>query len=177
MSKPLLSALVAFSLVAVPVAAHAGDEAKKADPAKKSSTCTISIKQGDLIAQGKNLVVEGQDSVRDALAFDGNVVVRAGATVNKVAAVRGKVTVEAGARVAGDVSAVGGDVHIQKGATIAGDVNVIGGKLQVDEGSTIAGEKNHLSININGEEFISKLIGDIITGTGTTQCQVRITEE
>jgi len=94
-----------------------------------------------------------------------------------VAAVRGKVTVEAGARVAGDVSAVGGDVHIQKGATIAGDVNVIGGKLQVDEGSTIAGEKNHLSININGEEFISKLIGNIISGTGTTQCQVRITEE
>jgi NDP-sugar pyrophosphorylase family protein len=176
MSKPVLSALVAFSLVAVPIA-HAGDDAQKADTASKSSTCTISVKKGDLVAQGKNLVVEGQDSVRDAMAFDGNVVVRAGATVNKVAAVRGKVTVEAGARVSGDVSAIGGDVHIQKGATIAGDVNAIGGKIQADEGSTIAGEKNQLSININGEEFIGKLLGNIINGTGSTRCQVRITEE
>jgi len=177
MSKPFLSALFAFSLVAAVPVAHAGDEAKKADASKKSSTCTIDIKKGDLIAQGKNLVVEGKDSVRDAMAFDGDVVVRAGATVNKVAAIRGKVTVEAGARVSGDVSAIGGNVHIQKGATVAGDVNAIGGRIQADEGATIAGEKNELTLNINGEELISKLIGNVITGTGTTQCQVRITEE
>jgi hypothetical protein len=171
MSKPFLSALVAASLVAVPVAARAEDGAKK------PSTCTISVKKGDLVSQGKTLVVEGKDSVRDAVAIDGDVVVRAGATVNKVVALRGKVTVEAGARVSGDVSAIGGDVLLQKGATVAGDVTAIGGKIQADEGTTIAGEKNQLSININGEELFGKLIGGLVSGTTRGQCEVRLTEE
>jgi NDP-sugar pyrophosphorylase family protein len=172
MSKPLLSALVAFSLVTLPVAARAGDDAKKGD----KSHCTISVKKGDLVAKGKTLIVEGQGAVRDALAIDGDVVVRAGATVNKVSALRGKVTVEAGARVSGDVSALGGDVHIKKGATVVGNVNAIGGKVQIDEGATVAGEKNQLTINVNGEELVTKLLGGLDMGKDT-QCEFRITEE
>ncbi|HEX8437945.1 hypothetical protein [Archangium sp.] len=175
MSKPLLSALVAFSLVALPVAARAGDDAKKADKAEKSQ-CTISVKKGDLVAKGKTLIVEGQDAVRDALALDGDVVVRASATVNKVTAVRGKVTVEAGARVSGDVSALGGDVHIKKGATVAGKVSAIGGRVRADEGATIAGEKTELNINVNGEELVTKFLGGLDMGKDT-QCEVRVTEE
>jgi NDP-sugar pyrophosphorylase family protein len=175
MSKPFLSALVAFSLVALPVAARAGDDAKKADKAEKPK-CTISVKKGDLVAKGKTLIVEGQDAVRNALAIDGDVVVRAGATVNDVSALRGKVTVEAGARVSGDVSALGGDVHIKKGATVAGKVNAIGGKAQVDEGATVAGEKNQLTINVNGEELVTKLLGGLDLGKDS-QCEIRVTEE
>ena len=175
MSKPLLSALAVLSLLAVP-AAYAGDDAKKEAKAKDEK-CTISVKKGDLVSQGKDLVIEGKQTVRDAVAIDGNVIVRAGSTVNDVAALRGKVTVEAGARVSGDVSAIGGNVHIQKGATIAGDVNAIGGSIQVDEGATIAGEKNQLSININGEELFTNLIGKAISGKGSRNCELRITEE
>jgi hypothetical protein len=172
MSKPLLSALVAFSMAALPVSARAGDDGKKAD----TSHCTISVKKGDLVSKGKPLVVEGQGALRDALAIDGDVVVRAGATVNKVSAIRGKVTVEAGARVSGDVSALGGDVHIQKGATVVGNVNAIGGKVQVDKGATIAGEKNQLTINLNGEELVTRLLGGADMGKDT-QCELRVIEE
>jgi carbonic anhydrase/acetyltransferase-like protein (isoleucine patch superfamily) len=172
MSKPLLSALVAFSMVALPVSARAGDDAKKAD----TSDCTISVNKGDLVSKGKTLVVEGQGALRNALAIDGDVVVRAGATVNKVSAIRGKVTVEAGARVSGDVSALGGNVHIQKGATVVGNVNAIGGKVQVDEGATIAGEKNQLTINLNGEELAIKLLDSLDMGKDT-QCELRVIEE
>jgi hypothetical protein len=66
--------------------------------------------------------------------------------------------VRSGARGSGDVSALGGDVHIEKGATIAG-------------------EKNHISININGEEFLQKLVGKLFSGEGTRDCELRFTEE
>lgn len=176
MSRSLLSALAVVSLLAVSTTARAGDDDKKADKGK-GARCTISLKKGDLVAQGKDLVVEDKGSAtRDAVAIDGNVVIRAGTTVNEVTAIRGKVTIEAGARVAGDVSALGGDVHIEKGASVAGDVNAIGGKLQVDEGATIAGEKNQLSISVNGEDFLYKLIGGLITGNGTRNCELRFSE-
>jgi NDP-sugar pyrophosphorylase family protein len=176
MSRSLLSALAVVSLLAVSPTARADDDARKEDKSK-GSRCTINVKKGDLVTQGKDLVVEDKGpATRDAVAIDGNVVVRAGTTVNNVAAIRGKVTIEAGARVAGDASAIGGDVHIQKGASVAGDVTAIGGQLQADEGATIAGEKNQISININGEEFLQKLIGGLITGNGTRDCQLRLSE-
>jgi predicted acyltransferase (DUF342 family) len=175
MTKPLLSALVAFSMVALPLSAQAGEDTKKGD-SSKGSKCTLTVKKGDLVSKGKTLVVEGQDAVRDALAIDGDVVVRAGATVNKVSALRGKVTVEAGARVSGDVSALGGDVHIKKGATVVGNVNAIGGRVQIDEGATVAGEKNQLTINVNGEELVTKLLGGLDMGKDT-QCEFRVIEE
>lgn len=177
MSRTLLSALAVVSLLAVSTTARAGDDDSKAEKSHKGGKCTISVKKGDLVAQGKDLVVEDKGSAtRDAVAIDGNVVVRAGTTVNDVTALRGKVTIEAGARVMGDVSALGGDVYIQKGASVAGDVSAIGGRLQADEGASIAGEKNQLSININGEEFLQKLIGGIISGNGTHNCELRFNE-
>ena len=176
MSKSRLSALAVLSLLALPVAAHAEDTATKQDK-DSARGCTISVKKGDLVSQGKKLIVEGEGATRDAIALDGDVVVRAGSTVNDVVAVRGKVTVEAGARVAGEVVSVGGDVRIHQGATVAGDVVALGGKLQADEGATIAGDKTSFSLNINGEDLVQKLIGGIITGTGTRDCQVRFTEK
>ncbi|MFL5353330.1 hypothetical protein [Archangium sp.] len=178
MSRSLLSALAVVSLLAVSTTARAGDEDSKADKAHKGGKCTISVKKGDLVAQGKDLVVDDKGSaVRDAVAIDGNVIIRAGTTVNDVTAIRGKVTIEAGARVVGDVSALGGDVRIEKGASVAGDVNAIGGRLQADEGATIAGEKNQLSININGEELLQKLIGGVLSGSGTRNCELRFSED
>jgi hypothetical protein len=176
MSKSCLSALAVLSLLALPTTARAEDNAQKADKAHRP-TCTISVKKGDLVAMGKRLIVEGDGATRDAIAIDGDVVVRAGTTVNDVVALRGKVTVEAGARVVGDVAAIGGNVHIEKGATIAGDVVALGGQLQADEGATIAGDKTSFSMNINGEEFFQKLIGGIITGTVTRDCELRFTEK
>lgn len=175
MSKSL-PAFAVLSLLALPVAAHAEDTAPKKQD-KDASRCTISVKRGDLVSQGKQLVVEGEGATRDAIAIDGDVVVRAGSTVNDVVAIRGKVTVEAGARIAGDVASVGGDVRIDKGATVAGDVVALGGKLQADEGATIAGEKTSFSLNINGEDLVQKFIGGVITGTGTRNCELRFTEK
>ncbi|MFY0523038.1 hypothetical protein ACN28I_07530 [Archangium gephyra] len=176
MSRSLLSALAVLSLLALPAAARAEDDAKKEGKAK-GEKCTISIKKGDLFTRGKNLVIDGKKAVRDAVAIDGDVVVRAGATVNDVVSIRGKVTVEAGARVSGDVTAISGNVHLQKGATIAGDVTAIGGEVQTDEGATIAGEKNQLSININGEDFFKKLTSAALTSAITEDCELRFTEE
>lgn len=176
MSRSLLSALAVLSLLALPAAARAEDEAKKEDKTP-GAKCSISVKKGDLVSRGKNLVVDGKNAVRDAVAIDGDVVVRAGATVNDVVSIRGKVTVEAGARVSGDVTAINGNVHLQKGATIAGDVTAIGGEVQADEGATIAGDKNQLSININGEEFFKKVIGAALSNTITDDCELRFTEE
>jgi UDP-3-O-[3-hydroxymyristoyl] glucosamine N-acyltransferase len=176
MSRSLLSALAVLSLLALPLATRAEDTAQKKDKASRS-TCTLTAKKGDLVAQGKNLIVAGEGATRDAIAIDGDVVVRAGSTVNDVVSLRGKVTVEAGARVVGDVASIGGDVRIEKGATIAGDVLALGGQLQADEGATIAGDKTSFSMNINGEELFQKLIGGVLTGTGTRDCAVVFTEE
>ncbi|HYO64946.1 MAG TPA: polymer-forming cytoskeletal protein [Archangium sp.] len=176
MSRSLLSAVTVLTLLAMPAAALAGDDAKK-ETRGKGSKCSISVKKGDLVSQGKDLVVDGQGAVRDAVAIDGDVVVRAGSTVNDVVSIRGKVTVEAGARVSGDVSAINGNVHLQKGATVAGDVNAIGGRIQADEGVSIAGEKNELSLTINGEEFFQKIIGAALSGALKGDCELRFTEE
>ncbi|OJT22060.1 hypothetical protein BO221_25320 [Archangium sp. Cb G35] len=176
MSRPLLSAVTTLALLTLPAAARADDDAKT-EAKDKDAKCTISVKKGDLVSQGKNLVVDGKGAVRDAVAIDGDVVVRAGATVNDVAAIRGKVTVEAGARVSGDINAINGNVHIQKGATVAGDVTAIGGRIQADEGASIAGKKNDLSITLNGEEFFQKIIGEALSGTLKGDCELRFTEE
>ncbi|MGZ3460349.1 MAG: hypothetical protein ACXU86_17825, partial [Archangium sp.] len=97
--------------------------------------------------------------------------------VKKAVAFRGKVIIEAGARVEDDVVAIGGDVRIDKGATIGGDVSAIGGQIQAAEGSTISGKKNQLSININGEELFRSLVGHLISGKGTTRCELRFSED
>ncbi|PTL85662.1 polymer-forming cytoskeletal protein [Vitiosangium sp. GDMCC 1.1324] len=174
MSRSLLSALAAVSLLAVPVSARADDDAKKAD---KPNKCTISVKKGDLVAQGKDLIVEGDNAAHDAVAIDGDVVVRAGTTVHDVVALRGKVTIESGARVSGDVTALGGDVRIRKDATIEGDVSALGGRVKTDDGASIAGKKNQLSINFNGEELVRSVVGHLISGTGTTHCELRFSED
>ena len=156
MATSPLSTLALISLLTVPPAALARDGAHvEAD----RSGCTLTVKKGDLVAQGKTLVVEGRGEGRNALAIDGDVVVRAGSTVKDVVALRGKVTIEAGARVLGDVSALGGDVRLEKGASIAGDVNAIGGRIDAAEGTTISGEKSQLTINLNGEELFRGLMG------------------
>ncbi|QRN93064.1 hypothetical protein JRI60_28085 [Archangium violaceum] len=174
MPRSLLSVLAALSLLAMPAAARAEDDAKKTD---KTGTCTIHAKKGDLVAQGKNLVVESGTKARDAIAIDGNVKVRAGATVNNVVSIRGKVTIEPGAQVSGDVTSLGGDVVLGKSATISGDVVALGGKIQTGEGVTISGEKTQLSVSFNGEELFQKLFSGIITGEGTRDCELSFDED
>lgn len=174
MATSPLSTLALLSLLTVPLSALAKDGAHVESD---RSGCTLTVKKGDLVAQGKTLVVEGTEEGRSALAVDGDVVVRAGSTVKDVVALRGKVTVEAGARVLGDVSALGGDVRLEKGASIAGDVNAIGGRIVAAEGATISGEKSQLSVNINGEELFRGLMDKFITGSGTRHCALRFTED
>ena len=174
MATSPLSILALLSLLTVPGPALARDDA----PAGSTrSRCTLTVKKGDWVAQGKTLVVEGTGEERSALVVDGDVVIRAGSTVKDVVALRGKVTVEAGARVLGDVSALGGDVRLEKGARVAGDVNAIGGRIVADEGATISGERSQLSVNLNGEELLGGLMDKFITGSGTRHCALRFTED
>lgn len=174
MATSPLSTLALISLLTAAPAALAKDGAHVEGDSKG---CTLSVKKGDLVAQGKNLVVEGLGDSRNALVIDGDVVVRKGSTVKDVVALRGKVTVEAGARVLGDVTALGGDVRLAQGASITGDVNAIGGRIDAAEGSTISGEKSQLSINLNGEELFRTLMSKFISGEGTHHCTVRFSED
>lgn len=174
MSTSPLSTLALLSLLSVPAIGLARDSTHvEAD----RSGCTLSVKKGDLVAQGQTLVVEGSQEDHNALVVDGDVVVRTGSTVRDVVALRGKVTVEAGARVLGDISALGGDVRLEKGASIAGDVNAIGGRIDAAEGASISGEKSQLSLRLNGEEFFRGMMGKFISGTGTRHCKLRFTED
>ncbi len=175
MRTPLLTALAALSLTALP--AQAKEPAASKEGKKDKGSCHITVKKGDLVAQGKTLVIQGQQETHDALVIDGDAVVRAGAKVNDVVALRGKVTVEAGAWVAGDVTALGGDVIVQKDAHVTGDVNAIGGQLRVAEGASLAGDKNQLSVNINGEEFFQGLLTRFVTGDGTRDCKLSFKED
>lgn len=162
-STPLFPALALLGLLALPGLAHA-----------KDAQCSISVKKDDLVSRGKLLIVEGDQSKRDAVALEGDVVVRAGARVKDVVALQGNVKVEAGAHIEGKVTALGGDIHVASGATIKGDISALGGKLHVAKDATLSGEKNQLSISINGDDPIQLLMGHVFPGKGAANCELRI---
>lgn len=141
-----LSPLFAF-LALCPVAAHASDG---------TDECTIEVQAGDVVARGKDVVVEAGKRVNDAVAIDGNVVVRRGAHVKSAVAVNGSVTIEAGAKVTGSAISFGGKV------TVAPDAKVDGSRLVLGDGIKIRGENGtdlSLNLSVAGESLGQLLAG------------------
>jgi len=172
MSSSLVHSFLAVLLLAMPALAE--------DPggaALHDSTCSISVKKGDLVSRGVKLLVEGDQRTHDAVALDGDVVVRAGATVKDVVAMRGNITVEAGARVLGKVAALGGDVQVAEGAILEGEVSALGGRVHAAPGATLLGEKNELSLQVNGEDPIQLFMGQLFSGKAFAHCTLRITAD
>ena len=172
MSSSLVHSFLAVLLLATPALAEEQGEA-----ALQDSTCSISVKKGDLVSRGVKLIVEGDQHTHDAVALDGNVVVRAGATVKDVVAMRGNVTVEKGARITGKVVALGGDVRVAEGAVLEGEVSALGGQVHSAPGATLLGDKNELSLQVNGKDPVQLFMGQLFSGKGFTHCQLRITQD
>jgi NDP-sugar pyrophosphorylase family protein len=122
--------------------------------------CVIDVKEGDVVARGKDVVVEAGKRVNDAVAVDGNVIVRRGAHVKSAVAVNGSVTIESGAKVTGSVISFGGKV------TVAPDAKVEGSRLVLGDGIKVKSEDGKdvsLNFSIGGEE-LGALIASKITG-------------
>jgi NDP-sugar pyrophosphorylase family protein len=143
----LLIAVVALS----PRLAHAWDAL---------GDCVIDVKAGDVVARGKDVVVEAGKRVNDAVAVDGNVIVRKGAHAKSAVAVNGSVTVESGAKVTGSVISFGGKVTVAPDAKVEGSRLVLGDgiKLKSEEGKDFS-----LNFSIDGEE-LGQLIASKISG-------------
>ena len=144
---PLLFAVVALC----PTLAQAWD---------LNGDCIIEVKPGDMVARGKDVVVEAGKRVNDAVAMDGNVIVRKGAHVKSAVAVNGSVTIESGAKVTGSVISFGGKV------TVAPDAKVEGSRLVLGDGIKVKSEDGKdvsLNFSIGGEE-LGQLIAGKISG-------------
>ena len=137
-----------FALLALcPTPAHASD---------KTNDCVIEIQPGDVVARGKDVVVEAGKHVNDAVAIDGNVFVRRGAHVKSAVAVNGSVTIESGAKVTGSAISFGGKV------TVAPDAKVDGSRLVLGDGIKLRGENGtdlSLNFSIGGENLGQLLAG------------------
>ena len=141
---PLLACLALY-----PAAAHAWDGTKD---------CVIELKAGDVVARGKDVVVEAGKHANDAVAIDGNVIIRRGAHVKSAVAVNGSVTVESGAKVTGSVISFGGKVHI------APDAKVEGGRVVLGDGIQVRGENGKdfsFNLTIGGDELGQLLAGKL----------------
>lgn len=171
-----MSSLV-HSLLAVLLLASSASAEDRGEDVWKDSSCSISVKKGDLVSRGARLIVEGNQATHDAVALDGDVVVRAGATVKDIVAMRGNVTVERGARVTGKVSALSGNIHVAEGATLEGEVSALGGQVHAAPGAKLLGEKTELSLQINGEDPVQKFMGRLFANKGLVHCTLRITGE
>ncbi len=144
---PLLLAAVAFC----PTLAQAWD---------LNRDCVIDVRPGDVVARGKDVVVEAGKRVNDAVAVDGNVIVRKGAHVKSAVAVNGSVTIESGAKVTGSVISFGGKVNV------AADAKVEGSRLELGDGIKVKSEDGKdisLNFSIGGEE-LGQLIAGKISG-------------
>lgn len=103
-------AVVCLALVASALLAQPGHPALTLAPG--------SISHRDLVAIGRNLVVDGE-AEQDAVAISGS------ATV--------------GGRVDGDVIVLQGNAKLRPGAFVKGDVFVLGGHLEIDPRATVNG--------------------------------------
>jgi NDP-sugar pyrophosphorylase family protein len=145
------TALVAIAVVLTPTLVHAWD---------MNGDCVIDVKPGDIVARGKDVVVEAGKRVNDAVAVDGNVIIRKGAHAKSAVAVNGSVTIEAGAKVTGSVISFGGKV------TVSPDAKVEGSRLVLGDGIKLKSEKGKdvsLNFSIDGEE-LGQLIAGKISG-------------
>src|SRR4051812_35417048 len=108
------SIALALPVLMLSLTASAQDGAKKTPRVN----CHITAEKGDRVVQGKRLIIEKGEVVKDAVAIDGDVVVRAGAVVKSAVAINGQVILEPGARVSGDAVAVGGDLKLSDGSRV-----------------------------------------------------------
>jgi len=116
----------------------------------KSNDCVIDVQEGDVVARGKDVVVEPGQHVNDAVAIDGNVIVRRGAHAKSAVAVNGSVTIESGAKVTGSAISFGGKVNV------ASDAKVDGSRLVLGDGIKLKGENGtdfSLNLSIGGENL------------------------
>src|SRR5690242_9367053 len=109
--------LLACTLAPLPAAAGEGNAAR----VKPHVHCNVDAGPNDLVARGKDLVVEKGKAIDTAVALEGNVVVKAGAEVRQVMALGGSIVLERGAVVRESAIAVGGDVRAGDGARIGKD--------------------------------------------------------
>lgn len=123
-----------------------------------SNDCVIEAKAGDVVARGKDVVVEAGKRVNDAVAVDGNVIIRRGAHAKSAVAVNGSVTIESGAKVTGSVISFGGKVTVAPDAKVEGSRLVLGDgiKLRSEDGDDVS-----LNFSIGGEELGRMLAGKI----------------
>jgi hypothetical protein len=145
-------ALLLAAVALRPTAAHAWD---------LNGDCVIDVQPGDMVARGKDVVVESGKRVNDAVAVDGNVIVRKGAHVKSAVAVNGSVTIESGAKVTGSVISFGGKV------TVAPDAKVEGSRVVLGDGIKVKSEdgKDNVSLNFTlGGEELGQLIAGKISG-------------
>lgn len=144
-------ALVFAAVALSPTLAHAWDAV---------GDCVIDVQPGDVVAKGKDVVVEAGKHVNDAVAVDGNVIIRKGAHAKSAVAVNGSVTVESGAKVTGSVISFGGKVTVAPDAKVEGSRVVMGDGIRVksEEGKNVS-----LNFSIDGEE-LGQLIAGKISG-------------
>ncbi|HXX30517.1 MAG TPA: hypothetical protein VEJ89_07350 [Myxococcaceae bacterium] len=123
-----------------------------------SADCTIDAKPGDVVAKGRDVVVDANKRVNDVVAVDGNVTLRKGVHAKSVIAVNGSVTLEAGAKVTGSAISFGGKVKV------APDAKVEGSRLELGDGIHIKNEDGKdvsLDFSIGGEGLGQLLAGKI----------------
>jgi len=126
--------------------------------ARASDDCVIDVQPGDVVARGKDAVVEAGKHVNDAVAIDGNVIIHRGAHVKSAVAVNGSVTIESGAKVTGSAISFGGKVNV------APDAKVDGSRLVLGNGIKVRGEDGtnfSLNLSIGGEELGQLLAGKV----------------
>jgi hypothetical protein len=122
--------------------------------------CTIDVKPGDVVAKGKDVVVDAGKRVNDVVAVDGNVILRAGVHAKSAVAVNGSVTLESGAKVTGSAIAFGGKVKV------AADAKVEGSRLELGDGVKIKNDDgNDISFNLSiGGDDLTKVLAGKIAG-------------
>ena len=120
--------------------------------------CTIDVKPGDVVAKGKDVVVDAGKRVNDVVAVDGNVILRRGVHAKSVVAVNGSVTLESGAKVTGSAIAFGGKVKVAPDAKVEGSRLELGDGLKVksDDGNDVS-----FNLSIGGDDLAKMLAGKI----------------
>lgn len=132
------------------------------DTARSHVDCDIHGGKNDLMAKGKDVVVEAGKKVDDAVAVDGNVIVRKGARVRQAVALHGSVTVEAGAHVDDSAVAIGGKVKVANGGHVGGS------QVSVDQGLHVVGEDGqdlNLSLSIDGKGLADTILAQVLEKT------------
>ncbi|MCI0671026.1 MAG: hypothetical protein L0Y64_11230 [Myxococcaceae bacterium] len=157
-------------LLALPLAARAGDLDVDIDTGKDGKECKVTVGRHDRFAQKQNLVIKSGERVESALVMDGDIVIQKGAKVTEdVVAVRGNVVIEEGAEVKGDAVAVGGDVTLKDGAEVDGDAVALGGEVEVKGKARLRGERTSMSL-VLGDDLVKKIVGNALP---SGQCTVK----